>query len=448
MIAPIDATIPRFTVRLDRRTINVRGKSSRHLVVGVAAPAVTPVAGRPRIPLDLGLVIDASGSMQGENLAAAKAAAIGIIDALDARDHLSIVSFASDTITHLEPTAMTEAGRRAARRAIEPLTTRGSTNLEEGWLVGAKHLARRQAETNAAERHHLILLSDGHANEGVTDPAVLAERAARVREGGVLTSTVGVGLGYSPAQLQAIAEAGGGRMHDAETPAEIVEVVMAELQDTVLTAVEGLVISLRLPAGAKAEVHGTAPTTSGPGRFDVLLGSLRSGAVRDVVVRLELPEGRAGDRLAVEGTARWRLPGAEVEAECRLPGVELVFGSPGECERQPIDREVATIAAEHWRSGIYHRGVALNQDGGEEEARRFVEDQLQRFRRYCGRVEGLEPLVESIETFHSSLRRRYDALAAKEVMFHAYKQLRCETDHRSAPRKSVADFVRSQDKEP
>lgn len=446
MTTPAPASRPDFSVRLDRRTVSVGGKSSRHLVVGIVAPA-TAVVPTDRLPIDLGVVIDASGSMQGANLAAAKQAAVGIIDALGAGDHLSLVSFADDVITHLGTTRMDAAGKAAARRAVEPIVTRGSTNLGEGWRQGGLHLATRQEQASDPERHQLILLSDGHANRGCIDPRTLAEWAGGLRSQGILTSTVGIGMGYSPVQLQAMAEAGGGRMHDAESPAEIVEIILAELGEALDTALEDLTISLALPAGVKAELHGTAPVTSRPGGFDIVLGAVRSAATRQVVVRLEFPAGRAGDRLVIEPEARWRLPGGEALESSRLQAVDVVFGTPGECERQPIDRAVATIAAEHWRASIYHRGIALNQDGHVEAARTWVEEQQRRFERYCGRVGGLEELVESLGIFHRSLRRRYDVLAAKEVLLATYKMGRGEADRRTLKRMAAEDYIRSQDEQ-
>ena len=145
MIANTNPATPAFSTRLDRTIVSIRGKSSRHLVIDVTAPAVAQAVERPRLPLDLGIVIDASGSMAGERLAAAKAAALGLIEALGPRDHLSIVSFADEALTHLAATRMDEAGKAAARRAVEPLSTRGHTNLDAGWKAGAMHLAKRKA---------------------------------------------------------------------------------------------------------------------------------------------------------------------------------------------------------------------------------------------------------------------------------------------------------------
>ncbi len=83
----------------DHRFVHPAG-GARHLLIDLEAPAVERPDDATRPPLNVSLVIDASGSMQGDPLEAAKRAAIGIIEALSARDRITVVSFADDIITH------------------------------------------------------------------------------------------------------------------------------------------------------------------------------------------------------------------------------------------------------------------------------------------------------------------------------------------------------------
>ena len=61
------ATSPRLGVRTDRRLIRAHGRSERFLLIDVVAPTVAPDPARRRPPVNLGFVLDRSGSMGGLN---------------------------------------------------------------------------------------------------------------------------------------------------------------------------------------------------------------------------------------------------------------------------------------------------------------------------------------------------------------------------------------------
>ena len=202
-----------LTAAADRTLAWVEGDSVRYIVATLDAARPETVATAPAPPLNLALVIDVSGSMTGEKLERAKEAAIGVADRLRDTDRLSVVSFASDTLVHADARRLTGDARSAIRAAIETLETRGNTALSEGWLTGAERVARAM---EGAGVNRVVLLSDGQANEGIVDPGHLAAHASELAKRGVTTSCVGIGDDYDSVVLQAIAEHGGGRLHDAE----------------------------------------------------------------------------------------------------------------------------------------------------------------------------------------------------------------------------------------
>ena len=421
---------PEIVAEIDRPLINAGGDSVRHLVVTVRAPEHKPDPDAVRHPLNLGLVIDASGSMQGAPLAAAKQATLDVVTALTETDHMSLVSFASDVVRHASATPLTAQGRKTLELQVRALACRGSTNLAAGWLDGCQAVAERQATCGALERNHVVLLSDGHANEGLVDPVALAAHAGELRARGIITSTVGIGTGYSPMQLQAIAEAGGGRMHDAELPDEIARIVVAELTDTLATTVENVNVCLRLPEGVTAELYGTAPCTSSSGGFDVLVGSMIGGATRRLVIKLRLPPGKAGDTLAVGVVAQWNVPGEADRFSCAVGEAAMRFDTGKACLAQPRNVELVKIVAEQWQAHVYHRAMMLNQDGEMQAAAELVERELRYLRKYCQGIAELEAEINSLRNFAGSVAQRYTAVTSKEMMLKAYKMGRGEMDRR------------------
>lgn len=429
---------PHVTAEIDRPIINADGSSVRHLVVTVRAPELESKPEMQRLPLNLGLVIDASGSMSGSRLESAKMAAAAVIDALADDDHMSLVSFADDAVQHATAVRLAASGRGQLTRAVHTIVTRGSTDLAGGWLSGCEAVAGRQATCETTERNHVVLLSDGHANQGQTNPSALAEHATELRRRGILTSTVGVGSNYSPTQLQAIAEAGGGRMHDAERPDEIARIVIAELNDTLATTVEHLEISLRLPKGVKAELYGVAPCAPTRGGLDVVVGSILGGATRRLVIKLRLPAGELGDTLAVRVKARWQVPGDHTPFSCTVDDAVMRFDTAKACLAQPRNDDLARIIAEQWQSNVYHRAMVLNQDGQGHVASDFVRRELKYLVRYCEGMPEMQDLAHGLEQFSDSVRHRYSAVTSKEVMLRAYKSSRGETDRRG---RTDVDFV-------
>lgn len=430
-----------LNARFDRSLVNVGGESVRYLVITARAPDIEVESSTPREPLNLAMVIDASGSMSGAPLEAAKTATIGVADSLLESDRLSIVSFASDVQLHIDAVRTDESGRRQVTDAVRRLVTRGSTNLAEGWLKGCECVARELANAGVRGRNHVILLSDGHANQGELNPQVLEKHAHELRDRGVLTSTVGVGVNYSPVQLQAIAEAGGGRMHDAERPEEIIEVVLAELNETLRTSVENLEVDVAFPEGVRVDLYGSAPSSQTAGRLTAVLGSMVAGSTRRLVIKLTLPAGAAGKSLAIEMSARWKWPGDPAVQQSGPRKLELTYASASACTQQPRDPETARIVAEQWQSHVIRQAMILNQDGEYQRARGYAEQQLKWFERYCEGLLGAESMIELMRRFAPSVEVQYSMSSSKEMMLRAHKSSRGEADHRSSRRGDYGSFI-------
>lgn len=433
---------PQFAFGLDRSIVLGAGNSVRYAVFSVTAPSAPRRAAAIRPPLNLALVVDASGSMAGAPLRAACEGAASVIERLGEQDHLSLVSFASDVVVHLSAVRLDAAGKALAKAALRELDTRGSTDLAAGWLAGCEAVATRQAFVAAAERNHVVVLSDGHANQGIVDPVQLAKHAGELRARGVLTSTVGIGTGYSPVQLQAISEAGGGRMHDAERPEEIAEVLLAELADTLATTVEQLQLALHLPPLVHAEVYGTAPASHVAGEYRVLLGSVLDSATRQLVVKLTFPAGVEGATLELGATASWRNPVDGTDHVQVLPSCTLRHGSGRECAEQPRDLERARTVLAQWQSHVLHQAMVHNQRRELVEAVAFVQRELHHFSRYCRGIPGAESLLQTLDDYLRSVGHLQDAVTAKEMLLASYKRGRGEVDRRSMMRASLEDQVR------
>lgn len=187
-------------VKLDHVLLAVDGEHDVNAMVEIVAPELERADARE--PLRLALVVDRSGSMAGRKLEVAKRCASWLVARLDPRDELALVDY-DDEVRLLAPLAPPGVEHRAA---IGRIHAGGSTNLSGGWLKGVEALGR----TNGAGPRKALLLSDGLANVGITEPGVLTALAARVSEEGIGTTTIGFGEDFDEELMTALAEAGGG----------------------------------------------------------------------------------------------------------------------------------------------------------------------------------------------------------------------------------------------
>src|SRR5262245_33828058 len=167
-------------LRPERRFIR-QGGSFRHIDFHLRVTAPASAVRAERTPLTLALVLDRSGSMQGEKLRTAKRAALAVLDGLEERDRAALVIF-DDHIDVLQPLGSVDAAFKAnVRAALSPVEARANTALHEGWLTGCKAIASETVPANEQSLSRCFLLTDGLANVGVTDPEQIAGEAAGIR---------------------------------------------------------------------------------------------------------------------------------------------------------------------------------------------------------------------------------------------------------------------------
>jgi Ca-activated chloride channel family protein len=422
-----------FTVEaaFDRKLFWERGASVRYLVARLKAHRGNDKSAADRAPLNIALVIDASGSMDGGKLDAAKQAALGLAERLTEQDRLTVVSFASDVQVHLDAVAVTGSNLARIREEVTRLHTRGKTHLSGGWFAGVE-CAARIAEQDSRMTPRVIILSDGHANEGIVDPAELREHAGELRLRGVLTTCLGIGDGYDEQLLRGIAESGGGRLHDAELTSEISSVLLGELDDIFGTVVEDAKVSVIAPHGVQIEVLGISNAERRADSLVVPLGPIQNEIERAVVFKVVCPRARTGEDLAFEVSATGRDLDRGAGLEVRPVLARLVAANGADNSAQSRDAGLARIVARTWSAEIVATAARMNRDSAYREAETYLERELHHFRRYVEGLDGAREMIRELELLARRVGEEFSPRMRKEMVLQSSLAMESRIDRRGA----------------
>ncbi len=321
-----------------------------------------------RPPISVALVIDRSGSMHGDKVETAKHAALQVLNQLTEQDRASVVVFDSRIDVLCPATAVTPRLRDEMRSRLAGVAARSRTALHEGWLIGAQTIAD-DGEGGTATPARVLLLTDGMANVGETDPEAIATQAARVyRLAGVATSTFGIGSDYDETLLGPMAVAGGGQFHHLRTPDEIIATFGGELGALLDTAVTKVNLELAVGSGTTMELVSTfwVDRTS-PNSMVVRIGDLPAGEERHVVVCLTLPAGAVASGREIRARVTWTDESGPKQSEWQA--VRFTYATDADARAEQPDIDVLRVASEHESARARQRAAQLRKEGRAAEAR-------------------------------------------------------------------------------
>ena len=159
------------------------------MLVTFVAPNEPPRA--ERLPVNVALVLDRSGSMSGaRKFVLAREAVEQALRMLHPSDRFALIVYDDQVDVLARSTHATPDAKRRALDALRDVEPRGSTDLCSGWMRGCQEIATHLADEGICRA---LLITDGLANVGTQDSATLARHAGELRRRGIATSTFGVG---------------------------------------------------------------------------------------------------------------------------------------------------------------------------------------------------------------------------------------------------------------
>jgi len=285
-------------------------------------------------PLNLGLVIDRSGSMaSADKMILVKAALLSLANNLRPSDIVSIVAFDGTANVVLPANAL--GNGNAYRRAVESIQPAGSTNIDAGLMLGYREVARNFRPGSA---NRVILLTDGRANAGTTDPRRIASNSAGFNEQGIDLSTIGVGQDLDNDLLRTLSKLGRGLYHFVSDPNDIAKIFVNEVQSLLSPVARNVRVEITQDSSlCLDQLYGYSPHVEG-NRVKVELDDLNAAATQIIVLQYA-PES------AGQVTVRLRYFDLDLKREVEeTQRVVLKRGSSKELPQDPEVQKNHTIA--------------------------------------------------------------------------------------------------------
>lgn len=323
---------------------------------------------RERMPVNVAIVIDKSGSMQGDKIEQARTAAAHAIDRLRDSDIVSVVTY--DSSVNVVVPATKASDRQAIKAKIREIQAGGNTALFAGVSKGAAEVRKFQ-EDNRVNR--VILLSDGLANVGPSAPSELEELGTSLLKEGISVSTMGLGLGYNEDIMTRLALASSGNHVFIEDAENLVQVFQNEFDDVLSVVAQKIVIKTQLAEGVRPVKVLNYPAEITGQQVTIDLGQLYSNQERFFVVEYELTTGKANTNSPVADVSVTYMNMATETQDCLTSSVEVKFTDSTELAEKEINKEVLASCVIQIANERNRRATELRDAGEVEEARKLLQ---------------------------------------------------------------------------
>lgn len=314
-----------------------------------------------RTPANIALVIDRSGSMQGERIAHAREAANMAIDRMTPRDIASVVAF-DDKIDVLVRAGNVEDHQKY-RREIERLESRGSTAIYAAVQAAAREVRKFKSPGRMSR---IILMSDGLANVGPSQPSDFERLGRELGSEGISVTTIGLGSDYNEDLMSRLAHASDGNHAFARSGADLTRIFNSEFDDVLSVTAQEIELLIETRSGVRplrslgreSEMHGNTIRS----RVQQIYGSAQhslqfelevpADVAHDVATLADITvsyRSQSGDRMTVRNTVTASFTDSENEYE---RGVDPIVMEPiveleaRERSKRAVDLRDAGRAAE------------------------------------------------------------------------------------------------------
>ena len=336
--------------KLSQHTIVQGEEQTLYLDIVVKAPAMDEIAAQQRAT-DIIVILDRSGSMSSaEKMPYAKAAVQDILSRLHDSDRFALISFANRATVHTPLLLAGFVQRARLSRMVAGIRPAGGTNIGDG-LQAALGILN---DTDNGRSIKVLLLSDGQANQGITQPAALAQLAAHLNRNGAVLSTIGMGLDFNETLLTTLADYGMGHYAYLEDLAGLGQVLAGDLQQTRRLYASSSSLHIDLADGVQVLDAGGYPVTRNTdGSIEIATGQLLVDTIKHFIVTLGMTASSPGSLFLGNSRLRYQVQGNHYRQPLSREALQISVVAP---ER----RQEAVASIDH---GVYQYSWLKNNLG-------------------------------------------------------------------------------------
>lgn len=322
-----------------------------------------------RIPANVAIVLDKSGSMGGDKIQHAREAAIMAIQRLDERDIVSVVSY--DSRVQVVVPATQVRNKQSIYNAIRRIHADGNTALFAGVSKGANEL-RKFLSRNKVNR--VILLSDGLANVGPQSAAELGQLGASLAKEGISVTTIGLGLGYNEDLMTQLAGFSDGNHAFVENPEDLASIFQYEFGDVLSVVAQGVNIEIHCQNGVKplrllgreSEIMGNHITTR--------LNQLYSEQEKFVILEVEVPAQKADTEIELV-KVDVSYDNLYTQQQQKLSGQTIArFSQSQQDVKAAVDKDAYEDAVEQVANEYSREALEARDSGDLQGAKKILQD--------------------------------------------------------------------------
>jgi len=388
---PLEAKQCEFTVSTTQPVLQADKKQTTSIKVAVRGFEMK--SEQERAPLNIALVIDRSGSMQGQKIERAREAAIQAIRRMDSRDIVSVITFDNNVDVLIPATRVRD--REDMERKIRSIQPGGTTAIYDGVKKGAEEI-RKFFEKGIVNR--VILLSDGLANVGPNSPEEHARLGRTLGGEGITVTTLGLGTDYNEDLMSKLASASDGNHKFIENADQLADIFQKEFNTALAVVAQDVRCVVTLPEGNRpvralnmdVEINGQEITFG--------WNQIYSNHERFVMLEVEVPATNEGQSREL-ATATLRYTNLETKNADNLSAkVDIRFSSSEAQVKAAINKSVMEDYVELLGNLENRRAMELRDRGDIEGARRAFLSNSGFLRENAEKLGGSVRLQRSVDT--------------------------------------------------